>query len=77
MTAEIINLNRFRKARERDARAKQADENRARFGRSREERERLAAEDAQRQSVLDGAEREPCEAQAAGGAGELDPGAVS
>jgi len=38
--AEIINLNRFRKDRERDAKAKTAEENRARFGRSKEERER-------------------------------------
>jgi hypothetical protein len=37
--AEIINLNRFRKERERNAKAKSAEENRARFGRSKEERE--------------------------------------
>ena len=38
--AEIINLNRFRKERDRADKGKTADENRARFGRSKEERER-------------------------------------
>jgi hypothetical protein len=41
--AEIINLNRFRKERDRTVKAKTADENRARFGRSKEERERAEA----------------------------------
>ena len=41
--AEIINLNRFKKERERAVKAKTADENRARFGRSKEERERAEA----------------------------------
>jgi hypothetical protein len=37
--AEIVNLNRFRKERERAAKAKVADENRVRFGRTKEDRE--------------------------------------
>jgi hypothetical protein len=41
--AEIVNLNRFKKERDRAAKAKTADENRARFGRSKEERERAEA----------------------------------
>jgi len=41
--AEIINLNRFKKERDRAAKAKSADENRARFGRTKEERERTEA----------------------------------
>jgi hypothetical protein len=41
--AEIINLNRFKKERERADKTKTADENRARFGRSKEERERAEA----------------------------------
>jgi hypothetical protein len=41
--AEIINLNRFKKERDRAAKAKTADENRARFGRAKEERERADA----------------------------------
>ncbi|WP_374384981.1 DUF4169 family protein [Dongia sp.] len=36
--AEIVNLNRFRKAKERDSEAKQAAENRVRFGRSKVEK---------------------------------------
>jgi len=35
---KIVNLNRFRKQAEREASAKQADANRARFGRSKTER---------------------------------------
>ncbi|HEY1504280.1 MAG TPA: DUF4169 family protein [Stellaceae bacterium] len=46
--AEIINLNRFRKERDRAAKAKTADGNRARFGRTKEERER--AEDIARKA---------------------------
>ena len=41
--AEIINLNRFKKERDRAAKAKTADENRARFGRTKEERDRAEA----------------------------------
>jgi hypothetical protein len=37
--AEIVNLNCFRKERDRAAKAKTAEENRARFGRTKEERE--------------------------------------
>lgn len=37
--AEIINLNRFRKERQRKAQAKTAEENRTRFGRSKSERD--------------------------------------
>jgi hypothetical protein len=42
--AEIINLRRARKAKTRADAAKQADENRIRFGRSKDERTRIAAE---------------------------------
>jgi hypothetical protein len=42
---ETINLNRFRKRAERDRSAKQAETNRARFGRNKSER----ARDAQRE----------------------------
>jgi len=46
--AEIINLNRFKKDRDRAAKAKAAEENRARFGRTKEERE--LAEDTARKA---------------------------
>lgn len=37
--SHVINLNRFRKRAQRDSQAKQADANRARFGRTKAERE--------------------------------------
>jgi hypothetical protein len=42
--AEIINLRRFRKDKERNAKEKDADENRRRFGLPKSERERVKAE---------------------------------
>jgi hypothetical protein len=42
--ARIVNLNRFRKDRERSLKEVRAAENRVRFGRSKEERGRDAAE---------------------------------
>ncbi|BCP54404.1 DUF4169 domain-containing protein [Kaistia sp. 32K] len=50
MTAEIINLNRFRKEKVRQEKAATAEENRVRFGRNRAERalDRIAAEKARR-----------------------------
>ena len=51
--AEIINLNRFKKERERAAKAKTADENRVRFGRSKEERERSDATTRKAEKSLD------------------------
>ncbi|HXR86123.1 MAG TPA: DUF4169 family protein [Stellaceae bacterium] len=51
--AEIINLNRFKKERDRAAKAKTADENRARFGRSKDERERTEANARKAEKSLD------------------------
>ena len=51
--AEIINLNRFRKERERNAKAKTAEENRARFGRSKDERERADTSARKAEKALD------------------------
>jgi regulator of protease activity HflC (stomatin/prohibitin superfamily) len=61
--AEIVNLNRVRKARDRDRRRAEADANAARFGRTLAERQRDAAEadkatrdlDAHRRDRPDGA----------------------
>lgn len=61
MTAEIINLKRFRKQREREAHEEQAAGNRARFGRTRVEKEREAASEDLRQRLLDGARRASAE----------------
>lgn len=62
--AEIVNLNRFRKAKERDSEARQAAENRVRFGRSKVEKEndRRAAE--RRDQILSGKELDQPQAAA-------------
>lgn len=51
--AEIINLNRFRKERDRTTKAKTADENRARFGRTKDERERAETNARKAEKALD------------------------
>ena len=58
---EIVNLRTIRRRRDREAEALQAADNRARFGRSRDEAERLRREPDRQRSVLDGArlERDP------------------
>jgi hypothetical protein len=56
--AEIINLNKARKARAKAASAAKAVENRAKFGRTSAEKARDAAERMRGERSLDGAERE-------------------
>lgn len=56
--AEIVNLRTARKARDRKARAAQADTNRALHGRTKIERLKDAAEKARIAAALDGAKRE-------------------
>jgi hypothetical protein len=51
--AEIVNLNRFRKARERDAKGQRATENRTRFGVSKDERAKKDAESRKADKSLD------------------------
>jgi hypothetical protein len=58
MMAEIVNLNKARKAKARAEAGKEAETNRAKFGRTRAEREAEAAEQARRDALLDGAKRE-------------------
>lgn len=82
MSAEIVNLNRYRKERARKSRQAQAAENRARFGRTREDQEFQASVEEMRRRALEGAklERDAAEARMEGpesSSGELDPGAVS
>lgn len=59
--AEIVNLRAARKAKERTADRVQADANAAKFGRSKAERQREAAEAARAKRALDGARREGVE----------------
>ena len=56
--AEIVNLNRARKAKARADAAKRAEANRAKFGRTKAQRVAEAAEQARRAALLDGAKRE-------------------
>ena len=56
--AEIVNLNKARKARVKAEGGKAAEANRAKFGRTKAEKERDAAERARRDALLDGAKRE-------------------
>ncbi len=58
MIVEIVNLNRSRKARAKTEADKQAEANRAKFGRTKAERDRDTAEQARRDALLDGAKRE-------------------
>ncbi len=56
--AEIVNLTRARKAKARADAGKQAEANRAKFGRTKGEKAVEAAEQARRDALLDGAKRE-------------------
>jgi hypothetical protein len=56
--AEIVNLNKARKAKIKADAGKQAEANRAKFGRTKAERDREAAEQDRRAALLDGAKRE-------------------
>lgn len=56
--AEIVNLNRVRKARAKADATTRAEANRAGFGRTRAEREAQAADEARRAALLDGVKRE-------------------
>ena len=56
--AEIVNLNRARKAKARDAAEAKASENRAKYGQTKAERARLASEKTKLRAVTDGAKKE-------------------
>ncbi|MBE9605579.1 DUF4169 family protein [Acetobacteraceae bacterium H6797] len=56
--AEIVNLNRARKARDREAEKAQAAANRVAFGRDKAARARDREESEKRAALLDGARRE-------------------
>lgn len=59
MSDKIVNLNKVRKARQRDEAKRLAEENRARFGRSKAERDIVGKEQRRADGKLDGAERVP------------------
>lgn len=70
MPADIVNLNKFRKAKTRADDDKRAEENRAKFGRSKEQKHEDADERARRDALLDGAKIQKSDT-------DLDPGTVS
>ena len=59
MTAEIVNLNKVRKARERANRERDAQENRIKFGQTKSERNLFEAKTRKWQNELDGSRRQP------------------
>lgn len=75
MTAEIINLNKVRKARERADREREAHENRLKYGQSKSERGLVDAQQRKSQVELDRARREGN--RAADDVDDLDPGTAS
>jgi hypothetical protein len=83
MSAEIVNLNKFRKAKERAEQERQADENRAKYGRSKIERHRDEQDDARRNKLLDSAQLVPSHTPSndtgreSAADNDLDPGTVS
>ncbi|MEQ1653737.1 MAG: DUF4169 family protein [Hyphomicrobium sp.] len=74
MTADIVNLNKFRKARERADAEQRAEENRVRHGRTKAEKEKSAAEEQSKSRALDHAELTP---RGVAVDDDLDPGLVS
>lgn len=59
--ADVVNLNRFRKARARADDKKQAAENRVAFGRTRAEKQQAEATRKMEQRALDGARLDPAD----------------
>ncbi|MBA4012139.1 MAG: DUF4169 domain-containing protein [Phenylobacterium sp.] len=53
--SNVVNLNKARKARDRDRAREQARENRARFGRTKVDKDLTKAETQKAEQVLDGA----------------------
>ena len=74
MSADIVNLNKFRKARERAEAEKRAQENRTKFGRTKFEKEKATSEERTKERALDGAALPPRLDEAHD---DLDPGNVS
>jgi Domain of unknown function (DUF4169) len=58
MTTNIVNLNKARKAKDRADQNKRAEENRAKFGRTKEKRTSDSDEQNRRDALLDGAKIE-------------------
>ena len=57
--AELINLNKARKARDKERRAEDAKENRVRFGRTKAQKVETSSAKDKIRRLLDGAKRDP------------------
>jgi|EndMetStandDraft_7_1072992.scaffolds.fasta_scaffold1016511_1 hypothetical protein len=57
--SNVVNLNKVRKARERALAKEQAQGNRAKFGRTKSEKDLAKAEAEKAERTLDGAKRDP------------------
>jgi hypothetical protein len=68
MTADIVNLNKARKTRDRAEDKKRAEENRVRFGRTKAEKQTAARNEVARIRELDGTQLTPRPGD------DLDPG---
>lgn len=83
MSAEIVNLNKFRKAKERADQERQAELNRAKYGRSKSERQQDENDDSRRNKLLDGAKLANAQPASndtgrdSAADNDLDPGTVS
>jgi hypothetical protein len=83
MSAEIVNLNKFRKAKERAGEERQAELNRAKYGRSKIERQQEEDDGERRNKLLDGAKlgtgQPPSNdtGRESAADNDLDPGTVS
>lgn len=83
MSAEIVNLNKFRKAKERTDKERQAELNRAKHGRTKIERQREEDDGERRNKLLDGAKlatgQQPSNdtGRESAADNDLDPGTVS
>lgn len=75
MTADIVNLNKVRKARDRALREKEANENRLKHGQPKSERNLIQAERRKSQIELDGARRDS--GQSIDETDDIDPSTAS
>jgi hypothetical protein len=75
MTAEIVNLNKVRKARERAVREREAQQNRIKYGQSKIDRSLIDAQHRKSLADLEGARREP--GRPSENEDDIDPGNAS
>ncbi len=73
MSSNVVNLNRFRKKKQRAEKVKEADINRVRHGRTQAEKDREAAERTRASRLLDGKRLEHAPGEPAPAVPPVDP----